>query len=124
MNDLSGFLKTISKFSLYLFAAGLLLWAVLTEYRPFVAGLLLGMAISLTNFVYLGLKTRQLGELVAQGVKKRFNLGFFTRASLAVLAVMVAYKSERFDLAATIIGLFYAQTTAFVLGLFFVKKKD
>jgi ATP synthase protein I len=123
MNDLSGFLKTISKLSLFVFAAGLILWALLVSYRPYIAGLLLGSAVSLLNFVYLGLKTRQLGDLIVQGEKKRINLGFLTRAALAVLAVMVAYKSEHFDLASTVIGLFYAQTAAFVMGLFTVYRK-
>jgi ATP synthase protein I len=123
MNDLSGFLKTISRLSLYLFSAGLLLWAALPQYRPIIGGLLLGMIVSLINLIYLGLKVRQLGDLVVQKAKKRFNLGFLTRAAMAVLAVMVAYRSERFDLFATVIGLFYAQVTAFIVGLIALKRR-
>lgn len=124
MNDLAGFLKTISKVSAYLLCAGLVLWLIWKPYRPEIAGVLLGMLVSWINVAYLGLKTQQLGELAAQRTKKRFNLGFFTRASLAVLAIMFAYKSEQVGLGATIIGLFYAQATAFVLGLIALLRKS
>ncbi|GAA3412904.1 ATP synthase subunit I [Paenibacillus hodogayensis] len=115
MNDLAGFLKTISRSSLVLFAAGLVLWSVLPTYRPYVAGLLLGMLASYVNVMYLGMKTRQLADLAAQrGERKRFNLGFLTRAAMAILAVMLAYKSEQFELVTTIIGLFYGQAALFI----------
>jgi ATP synthase protein I len=114
MSDLAGFLKTISRSSMVLFAVGVVLWGALPSYRPYISGLLLGMLVSYVNVLYLGMKTRQLGELVAQGERKRFNLGFFTRASLAVLAVMFAFKSEHVELVTTIIGLFYGQAALFV----------
>jgi ATP synthase protein I len=114
MSDLAGFLKTISRSSMVLFAVGVVLWGALPSYRPYISGLLLGMLVSYVNVLYLGMKTRQLGELVAQGERKRFNLGFLTRASLAVLAVMFAFKSEHVELVTTIIGLFYGQAALFV----------
>ncbi|TNJ64706.1 ATP synthase subunit I [Paenibacillus hemerocallicola] len=114
MSDLAGFLKTISRSSMVLFAVGVVLWGALPSYRPYISGLLLGMLVSYANVLYLGMKTRQLGELVAQGERKRFNLGFLTRASLAVLAVMFAFKSEHVELVTTIIGLFYGQAALFV----------
>lgn len=114
MNDLAGFLKTISRSSMVLFAVGVVLWGALPSYRPQIAGFLLGMAVSYVNVLYLGMKTRQLSDLIVQGERKRFNLGFLTRASLAVLAVMFAYKSEHVELVTTIIGLFYGQAALFV----------
>ncbi|TMV47124.1 ATP synthase subunit I [Paenibacillus mesophilus] len=114
MNDLAGFLKTISRSSMVLFAVGVVLWGALPSYRPYMSGLLLGMLVSYINVLYLGMKTRQLGELAIQRERKRFNLGFLTRASLAVLAVMFAYKSEHVELVTTIIGLFYGQAALFV----------
>lgn len=114
MNDLAGFLKTISRSSMVLFAVGVVLWGALPSYRPYMSGLLLGMLVSYINVLYLGMKTRQLGELAILRERKRFNLGFLTRASLAVLAVMFAYKSENVELVTTIIGLFYGQAALFV----------
>lgn len=114
MNDSARFLKTISRSSMVLFAVGIVLWGALPSYRPTVAGLLLGMAASYVNVLYLGMKTRQLSDLVVQGERKRFNLGFLTRASIAVLAVMFAFKSEHVELVTTIIGLFYGQAALFV----------
>lgn len=113
MNDLAGILKTISRSSVVLFAVGLVLLGVWPEYRSYTAGLLLGMLVSYVNVVYMGMKTRQLSELVVQGEKKRFNAGFLTRASLAVLAVMFAYKSNQVELVTTIIGLFYGHAALF-----------
>jgi ATP synthase protein I len=114
MNDLAGFLKMISRSSMVLFAVGVVLWGALPSYRPYISGLLLGMLVSYVNVLYLGMKTRQLGELATQVERKRFNLGFLTRASLAVLAVMFAFKSEHVELVTTIIGLFYGQAALFI----------
>ena len=105
MNDLAGFLKMISRSSMVLFAVGVVLWGALPSYRPYMSGLLLGMIVSYVNVLYLGMKTRQLGDLITQGERKRFNLGFLTRAALAVLAVMFAYKSEHVELVTTIIEI-------------------
>ena len=123
MNDLARFMKTISRVTALLLSAGLVSWLVLEPYRPQLAGLLLGMLVSWLNMAYLALKTRQMSELIEQKSEKKFNLGFMTRAAFAVLAVMVAYKSEQVDLAATIVGLFYAQAAAFFMGLIALLKK-
>lgn len=117
MNDLSVYLKTIYRISLSLFSVCLLVWAVIPEYRSLVAGLMLGMLVSLLNIWYLSMKIRQLSALAREGTRRRFNLGFLTRASMAVLAVMFAVKLEQIDLAATIVGLFYAPSAILVLGI-------
>ncbi|MEF3305111.1 ATP synthase subunit I [Paenibacillus sp. GYB003] len=99
--------------SVVLFAVGLVLLGIWPSYRSYTAGLLLGMLVSYVNVSYLGLKTRQMSDLVVQGVRKRFNPGFLTRASLAVLAVMFAFKSDQVELVTTIIGLFYGHAALF-----------
>lgn len=123
MNDLASILRTITKISVVLFAVGVVLLGVWPSYRSYTAGMLLGMLVSYVNVAYLGLKTRQMSDLVVQGVRKRFNPGFLTRASLAVLAVMFAYKSDQVELVTTIIGLFYGYAALVVAAaaLFFKK---
>lgn len=117
MNNPSCYMKPIYRLSLWLFSIGLLLWLFLAQLRPEIAGLLLGMLVSLLNSWYLSKKIGQLSALVVEGTRKRFNLGFLTRASIAILAVMYAMKSDHFDLATTIIGLFYSSAAILIWGI-------
>jgi ATP synthase protein I len=110
-------MKPIYKLSLWLIAAGILLWLFVPQWRAIVAGLLLGMLVSLLNSWYLGKKIGQLSTLIADGTRKRFNLGFLTRVSTAILAVMYAMKSDHADLGPTIIGLFYSSAVILIWGI-------
>lgn len=117
MNNPSSYMKPIYRLSLWLISIGLLLWLFLPQLRPEIAGLLLGMLVSLLNSWYLSKKIGQMSALVVEGTRKRFNLGFLTRVSTAILAVMFAMKSDHVDLAPTIIGLFYSAAAILVWGI-------
>lgn len=117
MNNPSHYMKPIYRLSLWLISIGLLLWLFLPQLRPVIAGLLLGMLVSLVNSWYLSKKIGQMSTLVVEGTRKRFNLGFLTRVSTAILAVMFAMKSDQVDLAPTIIGLFYSAAAILVWGI-------
>jgi hypothetical protein len=110
-------MKPIYKLSLWLLSAGLLLWLFVPQWRTGLAGLLLGMLVSLLNSWYLSKKIGQMSALIVDGTRKKFNLGFLTRVSTAILAVMLAVKSDYFDLATTIVGLFYSATVILVWGI-------
>ncbi|MFD2672073.1 ATP synthase subunit I [Marinicrinis sediminis] len=104
MNEFSFALRKITAFSLILLSLCLIWWVLDVTHRPFAAGLALGFLSGYVNLSYLGMKIKQMTELVLTSANRRFNLGFLTRASLAAIAVMAAYKFEQIDLVATLIG--------------------
>jgi ATP synthase protein I len=118
MDDLNTHLRTVMRVSLLLMSATLLLWASMVEYRPYAAGFALGLVVSLINTYYLGMKIKQMTILITSQPGKRFNLGFMTRAAMAILVVMLAYQLEGTNVYATVGGLFTSQFIAVFVGLF------
>ncbi|MBD2863583.1 ATP synthase subunit I [Paenibacillus oceani] len=125
MDDLNAHLRMVMRVSLLLMSATLLLWASMVDYRSYAAGFALGLVVSLINTYYLGMKIKQMTILITSQTGKRFNLGFMTRAAMAILVVMLAHQLEGTNVYATVGGLFTAQFIAAFVGIFssFKRKK-
>ncbi|SDX26446.1 ATP synthase subunit I [Paenibacillus sp. CF384] len=122
MDDLSGHLRTVKRITFFFLSLCFIGWALLPEYKPFFGGLVLGTAASLANAFHLSWKVQRVGALSAAGIQKRHNLGFLTRACIALLAVVIATKYFSFSLYGTVAGLFVAQLATLILG--FKAKRD
>lgn len=118
MDDFQAHVKAILRLSLFFLSFCLIGWFVAGTSKPFFAGLFLGSVISVINSQYLALKIRQTTHAVIQKTNQRVNLGFVTRASLALLGVILAVKYEEdFSILAVIIGLFLSQLVTLLLGI-------
>ncbi|ANE46660.1 hypothetical protein SY83_10700 [Paenibacillus swuensis] len=118
MDELAGRLKTVFRVALLFLSLCLIVWIVYPPLRGYAAGLILGTAASLGNMYYLSVKVRQASEYAVAGVKKRFNLGFLTRAAIAVLAVMLAMRVGDVELFGVILGLLFWQVAIVLSGIF------
>lgn len=116
MDDLNTHVKTVLRASLFLLSAAFLTWAIWPGARPLASGFAIGMVVSMINSYYLGMKIRQMTILVMSKESKRFNLGFLTRAAMAVLTVILVSRVEGINLYATIAGLFTVQALALAVG--------
>jgi len=123
MIDLSSHLRTLLRATLFLMAVGLVGWALVPSVRPYAAGVMLGAVGSLVNAHLLRYKIEMLGQQIAEKTQKRVGLGFVARISVALMAVMVAMKQPGVDLAATIVGLFFAQMVTLLLGMVTIFKR-
>ncbi|MFD2615497.1 ATP synthase subunit I [Paenibacillus gansuensis] len=119
MDELSARLKTVYRAALFFLSLCLLVWALYPPLRGMAAGLLIGTAASLVNMYYLSMKVRQAAEIAESGQKRRFNLGFLTRAAVGVLAVMLALRlGSDVELFGVILGLLFWQLAVLLAGLF------
>jgi ATP synthase protein I len=81
-------------------------------------GIALGAVISWINASYLGRKVRIMADDAVGGNLKRVNLGFLTRAALAVLGVFLAMQfPQYFNTYAVVGGLFLAQFSLLFIGI-------
>lgn len=82
---------------------------LLFGFKPIARGLVLGALFSVVNFVLIGqLLPRKLGK--SKGKLYLFSLGSTAlRFLLLSLPLILAIKSPRFDLAATVVGIFMIQ---------------
>lgn len=118
MTDYDVLLKYANKTVLFALAAGFMGWAVFPEYKPYFAGFLLGTAASILNAQHLAWKVNRAAEKAARQEGRRVNLGFITRASMSLLAVVIALKFEAyFSVVTTIIGLIFFQLATLILGI-------
>lgn len=114
MDSFSISFRTVLQIALFFFLACLVLWVVIPVARPFAAGLAAGMTVSLINARYLMWKIvrwadrlPRTGQVSAR--HKAPGLGFFTRAAMAALVVIVAHNVDYLSLLATLIGIFSTQ---------------
>jgi ATP synthase protein I len=117
---MGAYLKKITALTSIFLSASAVGWILFADMRSELAGLMLGSAVGTMNLYYLSFKIRQLSDLAISNSGKRFNLGFLTRASIAVLAVMFAYKSEHIDLISLIFGLFLVPIVSLLLVGFLI----
>lgn len=117
MNDMSAYLKTASRIALFLLSFCLLGWALFEPYRSYMAGVILGIVVSLVNAYYLSYKIREFTRMIEHNAGRRVNLGFLTRASTAVLAVFAASKTEHIEVVTTAAGIFFVPLSTIVVGL-------
>ncbi|AHD03924.1 ATP synthase subunit I [Paenibacillus larvae] len=115
MND---YLKTAMRFALFFLSICLLTWALSVPLRPYVAGLILGVSVSLFNAYLLKRRIEVITLYSLQNKGKKVSLGFVTRACSALLAVMIAVKyAGQIHLVTTIIGLFLIQLFMLLIGI-------
>ena len=117
MNDFFAHLKTTFRLSIFLLSFTLMGWALLPEYRSYIAGFMLGTVVSIVNSCYLALKIHKISEAGIRREKQKVNIGFITRASLALLAVVAAIKYEQIEFSTTLAGLFTVQIIALFVGV-------
>lgn len=89
-------MQTIRRKVIYLtagFLTALLIMWLLTPYKAFIAGIILGLLVSLYNVLYLARRVRLAGEsTIAAGTKKVQGTGMINRFLMAALAVIVGVK--------------------------------
>lgn len=122
MDDLSAHVKTVTRLTFFFLSVCCLAWVFLPAYESWWGGLMIGGAASLLNARHLAWKVTRIGANAAAHTNRRANLGFFTRACIALLAVVIAIKTYTFQLPATVAGLFVAQLATLILG-FLSKRK-
>jgi ATP synthase protein I len=128
MNEFSAHLKTVQNVFFFFLSFCLVVWAIFTDYRPYSAGLILGSAVSMINARYLAWKIRKLSDRVIaappeQGVPRTTGIGFLTRAAIAALAGLIAFRyPQHVALPTTIVGYFFAQLATIVLGILSTKR--
>ncbi|AZK45865.1 ATP synthase subunit I [Paenibacillus lentus] len=118
MDDLGSIVKAVFRITFLLLFALLFGWAVLPEYRPILAGFVLGLAIGLIYVRFLSFKVRQFIQLVVSEEQRKFSFGFITRICLVFIAVMVAVKFEQVSLITVIIGIFVPQLLTIPVSIF------
>lgn len=116
MDDLSGHLRTVMRVTFFFLSLCCVGWALWPEYKPHFGGLIVGAAASLVNAFHLSWKVQRIGANAAVKGSKRSTLGFFTRACVALLAVVVATQYLSFSLYGTVAGLFLVQLAILLLG--------
>ncbi|CAG7655623.1 ATP synthase subunit I [Paenibacillus allorhizosphaerae] len=125
MDDFKAHLKTVQNVFYFFLSLCLVCWAMLVDYRPYFAGLMLGAFVSLVNAKYLAWKIHKLTDTLPETTSKRkMNMGFLTRAALATLAAVLALKyKQHFSLHTVIAGYFFIQLATLVLGFISIKKQ-
>ncbi|WP_219834458.1 ATP synthase subunit I [Paenibacillus sp. R14(2021)] len=117
MKDLPSHLRTVKRITFFFLSACFVGWALLPEYKPLFGGLILGAAASLVNAFHLSWKVQRIGaKAAAAQSSKRNNLGFLTRACIALLAVVIATEYLSYNLYGAVAGLFVAQLATLILG--------
>lgn len=123
MDDFSAHLKTVQNVFLFFLSFCLAAWALLVDYRIYIAGLMLGSLASMINAKYLAWKIHKFTAAVIEQKGRKVNLGFPTRAAIAALAGLVASRyPEHVALITTIVGYFFAQLATLVLGILSIKR--
>jgi ATP synthase protein I len=118
MDDFSAHVRAVFRTSLFFLSISFLGVAFLPEYRSYFFGFIVGLVISIVNSQYLSWKIRQLTEAVVHKTNRRINMGFITRASLSLLAILISLKYEHIEFSTTLAGLFFVQLATLLLGIF------
>jgi ATP synthase protein I len=124
MNDMSVRLQVFTKFITYFVILCAVAWLILPDYRIYAAGFIIGSLVSYLNSYYLSMKIRQLAQAVTSKSSKRINLGFLTRASIAVLAAMWALVSDQIHVGTTIAGMLFTPLVVILLGIQSIFKRN
>jgi len=124
MDDFSAHLETVQKITLFFLSLCFMGWALFPAYRAYVSGLIVGTVASWINASYLAWKIRQLSQAAIDKTNRKINLGFVTRASVSLLAVVLSIRSGgQIALATTLIGLFVVQLATLLLGFVSIFRK-
>jgi len=123
MDDLDAQLRAVTRFLLFGMSACLFAWALFPGIRPYAAGMALGLAVSLINMRFLGMKIKQMTNIIVNNERKRFSLGYFTRVATAVLSVLIAQELDVVNVYAAIAGFFGFQFVSAAVGVASLLKK-
>lgn len=123
MDDIASIVKGVTRLSLVIMAGLLLGWALHPETRIYTLGMVLGILGGLVSTRHLAMKTRNVAHSVATQESRSYSLGFISRISFAILAVMFSVKIEHFSLELTIAGLFLPQLLTIPVGIYLSVKK-
>lgn len=125
--ELSAYLKSFTIIACVYLAGTFLAWVFLVDYRHYLAGLMLGGAASAVNVHLLGARIQRVTDHVIQAKdsdrKKRYSIGFVSRVSMALIAVMFAIRYEEIHLPSTIAGLLFGSVAVYALGLVSLLRK-
>jgi ATP synthase protein I len=124
MDEFPQTLKTVQSITMFFLSFCLVGWAVLVDYRPYFAGLLIGTCASLINSRHLGWKITKLTKVALDNSGRKVNMGFLTRAAIAALAVVVSIRYEQFAFSTALAGLFFTQLATLVLGIISARKTN
>jgi len=125
MDEFSATLKTVQNVFLFFLSFCLAAWAILVDYRVYIAGLMLGALASMINARFLAWKINKLGAAAIEQKGRKVTLGFLTRAAIAAVAGLVAVRyPQHFALATTIAGYFFTQLATLVLGILSIRKSQ
>lgn len=125
MDELSTHLKSVYRVALFFLSICLLVWMGYPPFRGYALGLIIGTSASLINMHYLSLKIRQAAQHAITQERRRFNLGFLTRAAIGVLAVILALRlgDVKVELFGVILGLLFWQVVSILIGILKVFQK-
>lgn len=106
MNPLQPMLRRLLFLSVGLLVILLIIW-LLTPYKPFIAGIALGLVTGLYNVLYTARKVRLSTErYIATGGKKAQGTGMINRFLMVTLAVIIAaLRPTIFDMRTIALGL-------------------
>jgi ATP synthase protein I len=123
MDDFSATLKTVQNVFLFFLSFCLAAWALLVDYRVYIAGLMLGSLASIVNARFLAWKINKMAAAAIEQKGRKVTLGFLTRAAIAAFAGLVAVRyPQHIALPTTVAGYFFAQLATLVLGILSIKK--
>ncbi|WP_458124336.1 ATP synthase subunit I [Paenibacillus sp. Z3-2] len=124
MSELTRYRRSMTVFIMYLLMVCFLTAAFMPRLETIALGLALGAAISLINAIYLGYKVKKVADGAAEGNLKRVNLGFLTRAALAVLGIFISMRyPQYFNIYAVAGGLVIAQFSLLIIGIIKSRKE-
>ncbi|MBU5355337.1 ATP synthase subunit I [Paenibacillus silvae] len=118
MSELARYRRWMTVCILTILMICFLIAALFPAIQTIGVGIALGAVISWINASYLGRKVRIMADDAVGGNLKRVNLGFLTRAALAVLGVFLAMQfPQYFNTYAVVGGLFLAQFSLLFIGI-------
>lgn len=121
MDEFSAHLKSSLRISLLVLSVFFLAWAVLPDYRVYLSGLIVGTIAGIISSQHLAWRIRRFAQDVVDRRRPK-SLGFAIRGAIALLAAFLSMKLH-YNLAATIVGLFFVQLATLLLGIISKSKK-
>ena len=116
-------MKNATRAALLFAACCLLVWAVVPEWRTIAAGLVLGLAASVSNTFLLRRRVDWMGKVVTELGPRKMGLGLAGRLATILLVVMVAKKyPEQFSLPSTLIACFLMPFVTLAYAYFLNKR--
>lgn len=123
MISLTGYLKTVTRLSLFFLSASCLAWAVYPQYGDVFGGIVVGTIAGVINLSHLAWRVRRIaGQAAVTGQPKRSAIGFLFRACVALLAALVATRYFHFSLAAVIAGIIAVPLSTLAVGALLNRK--